>query len=136
MELMMLITADQASVDAATKKLNILGAFGQINIGKFPARYRRMALVIGIRAELQDHHDQRTLAVEMTDADNNKLFHISGPVRFPMTGTGRPGHINAVLELNDLPFPNPGEYVFTVYMDKEQIGRTTIDVVQRPQPPE
>jgi hypothetical protein len=37
------------------------------------------------------------------------------------------------VELNDLPFQKPGAYNFVVYVDDEQLGRTSVELVQIPQ---
>jgi hypothetical protein len=131
MKLMMLLTADYASVEPLTGKLNVLGAFSQIRGNNFPLKHGRMFIAVRVRAELTDHHDQRTLAIGMTDDDQHKLFHISGPIQFPHTGTGLPGELNAVIELNELIFPHPGFYNFVVSIDGEELGSTPVKLVQK-----
>jgi hypothetical protein len=133
MKIMLLITADYASIEPQTKKLNIIGAFNTIFAKSFPCKVRRMAVAVKIRAELQDHHDDRKLSIELEDEDSEKLLHISGPFRFPQSGTGRLGEHSTVVELNDLPFQKPGAYNFVVYVDDEQLGRTSVELVQIPQ---
>jgi hypothetical protein len=134
MQLMILVTADYASIDQATGKLNILGAFSRISTTKrFPIRHQRMSLALKLRADLEDHHDIRSLTIEMTDEDGNRLFHISGPFQFPQTGKGIPGEYNAIVELNGLEFPHPGFYEFLVYVDGKKVGQTPIELVERNQ---
>lgn len=130
MKLNMFLTADYANVDQPTGKFNVTGAFTRIIGNSFPLKHRRMYIAVSIRAELTDHHDQRILAIDLKDDDGNELFHMSGPVRFPHTGTGLPGQLSAVIELNELVFPHPGFYHFEVYVDHEQLESAHIELVQ------
>jgi len=130
MKVMMLIVADQATVDQSTGKLNLLGAFKRISAKQFPARHPRMSLALLLEAEVTDHHEARILQVDLEDDDGMKLVRVSGPIKFPKTGTGMPGQVNAVLELNDVVFPHPGYYRFVVSVDGEYIEETGIELVQ------
>ena len=137
MRIMLLITADHASVETTTGKLNILGAFSRIiTSDDFPKIWNRMSLAVKIRSELTDHHDERTLTVEIIDEDAEKHFHFSGPFKFPPSGTGMPSEFNAVLELNGLKFPHPGFYNYVVSVDGEELGRTPVELVKRQKPSE
>ena len=46
MKILMMVTADYASIEPQTGKLNIIGVFNQINAQEFPTSHRRMYLVI------------------------------------------------------------------------------------------
>ena len=129
---MLLLTADYASVEPASGKLNIIGAFDRIGAAKFPCIHKRLALVVKVRAELGDHHNERTLGIDMVDEDENKLFHLSGPFQFPQNDKGLLGEHSVVLEFNNLKFLQPGIYNFIVYVDDERLGSTPIDVVLIP----
>jgi hypothetical protein len=130
MKLMMLITADYASIDRATGKLNILGAFSRISTKKFPTKHKRMAVVVKIRAELGDHSDLRALSVVMVDEDGTEHIRVPGRFRLPPGHGGVRPEFNAVLELNGLKFPKPGTYEFRVLVDEEMLGYTSIELVE------
>ncbi len=130
MKLMMLIAADYASIDRATSKLNILGAFTRISAKKFPTKHSRMAVVVKIRAELGDHSDRRVLSVVMADEDGTEHMKVSGPFQLPPGHGGVRPEFNAVLELNGLKFPKPGTYEFRVFVDEEMLGYTSIELVE------
>ena len=136
MKLIMLITADYASIDPGTGKLDILGAFTEIKPKKFPTVHARMALVVKLVPAFQDHADERKLAIELRDEDGTRYMRIEGPFNFPHGAEGRRPEFTAVLELNSLPFPHPGGYEFEVYVDDELQGQAPIVLVQPPQQPE
>lgn len=130
MQLTMLITADYASVEQGTGKLNILGAFTRILARDFPVRHRRMAVVVQIRPELGDSPDEHILRVLLTDADEAEILQVSGPFSLPhRKGEGPRPDFNAVLEINDLIFPYPGTYKLAVFSDDVQLNDTPIEVV-------
>jgi hypothetical protein len=133
MKLMMCVTADYASIDTGTGKLNILGAFTRITAKQFPARHNRMALVVKIGPELGDHPDPRELSVVLVDEDGTDYLRVSMPFQLPHGDRGVRPEFNAVLELNNLEFPRPGIYEFRVYVDGEMQGQTSIQLVQREQ---
>lgn len=134
MKIMLLLTADYASLESASGKLNVIGAFSNIWASKFPHVHKRLALVVKVRAELGDHHNERILGIDMVDEDENRLFHISGPFQFPQNNKGLLGEHYVVLELNNLKFIQPGIYNFVVYVDGERLGGTPIDVALISQP--
>jgi hypothetical protein len=133
MKVLMLLVADYASFERATGKLNILGAFTRITARQFPATHPRLAVVIKVGADLGDLPDDRTLTVKLLDADATELMQYSAPFRIPHGPGGVRPEFNAVLELNNLPFPQPGTYEFRVYIDEQQYGSISIEVVSAPQ---
>jgi hypothetical protein len=133
MKLMLLVTADHASVEPITGKLNILGAYSRIvTTEDFPKIWHRIFLALKIRSELTDHHDERKLIIEIIDEDAEKHFHFSAPFRLPKSDRGLQSEFNAVIELNTLKFPHPGVYTFTVSVDGDELGRTPVEVIRQP----
>ena len=95
MKIMLLLTADYANIEPINKKLNIIGSFDRIFAQSYPCTHHRMALVVKIRAELEDHHDERKLTIELVDEDGIKYVHITQPFQFPQPSTGLLGeHID------------------------------------------
>jgi hypothetical protein len=131
MKIQMLITADYASVDIATGKLNILGAFTRINAKQFPVVHHRMAVVVKLTADsLTETTDRRNFELILTNEDGVELFQASCPVQIPRGEKGVRHDANVLLELNALEFPNAGVYEFSVYIDEEKVGDTSIELVQ------
>jgi len=136
MKIKIFTTADYANVDPGTGKLNILGAFNRIAASQFPTKHPRMvlALRLGANSPLEDAqpHDVK---VVLTDEDGLELFQINTTVQLPVDTTGTRQDANWTIEFNALEFPHPGVYEFSVMEDGEQIGETTIDLIQISSPP-
>lgn len=132
---LMLITADYASIDQATQKLNILGAFTHIVARQFPCKHPRMAIALTLEAELLDTADPKILKVILADADGTELMVFAAEFQIPYGEGGYRPYASFVLELNNLEFPHAGEYIFTVYVDDQPIGHTSIVLDQMQQNP-
>lgn len=131
MELLLLLAADYASVDASGK-LNILGAFRTIYAQQFPARHELMHLVVKLRPALGEIGDTRTLRITLVDEDGNEHLEVKSEFSIPTAAGLRP-EFNAVIGIRDLVFPKAGTYEFRLFVDREQKGEIQIDVVERPQ---
>jgi hypothetical protein len=130
MKSQVLLTADYASVDQATGKLNILGAFNRIFAKQFPAVHPRMALVAKLVAsDFAETTEPRPIEVTLTDADGTELFQVTGMVQLPIDKKGFRQDANIIVEINAIEFPRPGTYEFIVKCEHEVIGETTIELV-------
>jgi len=125
MKLVLLLAADYANI-TGDGKLNVMGIFNEINAFNFPARHPSMHLVVKLAAELGEYGETRNLSVRLLDADGNQIMNLSGPVEIPPGGGGRKPEVNAILELKDIIFPEPGPYEFVVLVDKDHKGDLTI----------
>ena len=131
----MLVTADFASVEPATGKLNILGEFRSISSVNFPARHRRMAVVVKLGGELTDNQDQYILRVALADEDGNELICVEGSFKLPHAPAGIRPEYNIILELQDIVFPKPGAYrIYITVGDGVVKGSKDLVLAQR-QPP-
>lgn len=130
MRMTMLLTADYASIDHSTGKLNILGAFTRIHARQFPCTHNRMAVVVKLEPEWDDYSGQRELSVVLNDEDGTELMRFSGAFAFPHSEQGVRPEFNAVLEMNNLQFPQPGSYEFVVYVDDQLQGKASVELIQ------
>lgn len=134
MQVLMLITADHASVETTTGKLNILGAFKRILATQFPTKLPSMSLVIKLGGEIEDLPNPHTLAVALADEDGKELINISGPFNIPVYQRGVQPEFNAVIEFRDIVFSRPGDYRFYIRVDEGRLDQSTvIQVVQKPE---
>jgi hypothetical protein len=129
MKIATLLTADYASIEQPLGKLHILGAFTRILARQFPCVHARMALVIKLKPDLGDHANQRQLDVVLIDEDGTELMRFAVPFEFRYGKQGIRPEFSAVLELNQLHFPRPGLYEFVIYVDHEQQGSTSIELI-------
>lgn len=133
MKLTISLVADFAYVDTATNKLYILGTFTNINVAHFPTVHRRLVVVIQIKPELGDHAEEHNMRVLMTDPDGTDLVQFTTPFQLPYAQIGPRPSYNMIVELNNLPFPGPGTYQFTVDVDDDELGVIPIEVVNKQQ---
>lgn len=128
MQLMILLTADYANIDRPSEKLNVLGAFKYIFADRFPHRHNRMAVVVKLRPDFGDHSDDRELSIVLYDADGIELVRFAIPFSFPLGEGGHRPEFQGVIELNNLEFPRPGIYEFTVMVDDQVLGSTPVEL--------
>jgi len=121
MKLILLLAADCANI-TGDGKLNVMGIFREINAPNFPAKHASMHLVIKLSAELGEYGKSRDLFVKLLDPNGNEIMNISGPINVPESGGGRIPEVNAILELKDVVFPQPGPYQFVVMVDRDYKG--------------
>ena len=133
MKIQILTTADYASVDSATGKMNILGIFNRINAQQFPTTHPRMVLALKLAADSPtESGEPRSILLRLTDEDGKELFQIATVVQMPRDQFGIRQDANLTIEFNALEFPHPGTYEFAVLEDGEKIGETVINLVQMP----
>ena len=129
--MLMMATADSATVDAATGKVHILGIFRNIYAQSFPFVHKRMCLVITIEGEITDSANPHAVAIALADEDGNEVLAVRGPVEMPTGEGGIAPYCNLLFEMNDLSFEQPGEYCFYVTVNERELeSSTAIRVVQ------
>lgn len=132
MKILMLITADFASVEPLTNKLNILGIFRSIAAESFPATHRRMFLVVKIGGEASVGDEPSRLVVSIVDESGEDIARVESSFYLSPVSTGDSPEHNALFELNGLVFKKAGDYVFKVNVnDGEAQESTLVHVLQR-----
>ncbi|MEX2246711.1 MAG: hypothetical protein WEC75_08480 [Dehalococcoidia bacterium] len=137
MDVTLALIADAANV-SRENKLNILGAFGNINAREFPATWPRMVLVLSLEASSAEVGTKKQLEIRILDADGAQVRTISGA--FTVPSPRRPGHqvrLNQIVQLINVTFPHPGDYVFAVLLNgdtKREIPLTC--TLLEPPPPQ
>jgi len=127
MRLLLLLAADHANL-TADGKLNLLGAFRFINASKFPARHPSMYLIVKLEAELGEYGQTRTLNAKLIHPDGGQVMEVTGTIQVPTPHGGIRPEINAIIELKDIVFPEPGPYQFVILVDKDHKGDFTLHV--------
>lgn len=130
MKLKILTLADYATIDVATRKLTIVGAFTVIFAKQFPVKHRRMVIVAKIAAELGDTADQHEVKVTLEDDDNVEVAQLITPFSIPHVKTGVRPDFDLLWEINQLEFPHDGHYRITVAIDGKDVGDTSIQLMQ------
>src|SRR5262245_2675224 len=108
-----MVLCDAIHQDAATRKCTILGTFSTINVRKFPAVHRQLA----VHVALTNGHGRAQIRLSLvdTDEDQTQLFSREGMIEF--------GDPRAVAELNftinNIQFQKAGEYRLQVFGNGE-----------------
>lgn len=128
MHLHILLTADHAYIDNATGKLYILGAFNNISVAQFPCRHEKMALVVRIGSDVTDRTNEQILTAILMDEDSHEILKLSIPITLSIARDGTRPHFDLIGELGGVIFPQPGKYIFRIYVGDDELGSTPIDI--------
>ena len=118
-----MVLCDAIHQDPATQKCTLLGTFSTINVRKFPALHRQLA----IHVALTDGHGPTRIRLTMVPADDSK------PPLFAQEGTIEFADPRVVAELNftiaNLTLPEPGEYRLQVFGNNELLSERRVHVL-------
>lgn len=133
MELIYVIVADAAQANPNGKFSVLGGGIENIYVPAFPAVHPGLALVV-------------RLSVQVSEANQSHDFRvdIAGPNDFYVTSGGivgfrsvalqeepdRPTTVNLVMNMSLLVFPEPGMYLFRLYVDTKEVGNYPLYVLE------
>jgi len=123
MEVTLALLADAANV-SQEGKLNILGAFANINAVKFPARHPEMQLVLRFEASPAEAETKKHLEVKVIAEDGQAVGGFEGEFMVSSATSGQRIRMQTVMRILDAVFPKPGDYTFAVLID----GKTEYEV--------
>ena len=123
MDVTLALLADAANV-SQEGKLNILGAFANINAVKFPARHPEMQLVLRFEASPAEAETKKHLEVKVIDEDGQAVSGFGGEFIVAPATSGQRIRMQTVMRITDAIFPKPGDYTFAVMVD----GKTEYEV--------
>ena len=129
MEITLGLLADAANL-SQEGKLNVLGAFTNINASGFPARHPQMQLVVEIQASPGEVGATKHFEVKLIDEDGTELGGTGGDFTVPQPQqAGQRVRMGVVIPLVDVVFNRAGNHVFDVLIDgdsKRQIPLTVL----------
>lgn len=132
MQVRIAVLADFASMSIGNK-LNIMGIFAVIHAANAPIVHQSMKLIFSIEMEPAET-GLKALAIELVNEDGQEVFAINGQLRVEGAPDGQSTTVNHILDLNNLPFPDFGEYEFVVLLDNEVVCTIPVTVVRRSLP--
>jgi len=116
MDVTLALLADAANV-SQEGKLNILGAFANINAVEFPARHPEMQLVLRFEASPAEAETNKRLEVKILDEDGQAIGGFGGEFKVSAATSGQRIRMQTVMRILDAVFPRPGDYTFAVLID-------------------
>ena len=125
----MAVLADCANI-AAGEKLNVMGVFSKIGAPQFPAVHPFMALVLRLRVEYEDGNRTHDFTVLMQDEDGRQFFKAEAKVPIPAIKAGATAHIHQVLNFAGVSFAKPGDYIFVVRWNGDEVSKVILTVEQ------
>ena len=134
MDVTLAMLADAANV-SADGKLNILGIFNALGAQSFPVVHPQMALVLRFEASRSEEGKGRQIELQLVDNDGQKMFKIGAQLMVP-TGSppGQPIRLNHILMLNNIQFPKPGDYQFSVLVGDDEKASIDLKIIEVRQP--
>src|SRR3990170_6129407 len=130
MEVTLAVVADGASRDE-TGKLNIYGIFDQVYSDKFPFQYPLMFLAVRFSANPSEFGRRKEIEVSLVDPDGRVLGGGKAKGDVPKPEGGTRANVEILLRMENVPFPKPGPYHFSVLIGGEEKARIPVDVVVR-----
>jgi hypothetical protein len=134
MELIYVILADAAEVASSGKFSLLGGGIETIYAPAFPTVQPALALVVRLRDLSPEAEQEHTLRVEITGPN---AFHaeLGDVAKFKLLSlnstTDGTIAINLVINLQMLIFPEPGTYLFHLFVDSQEVGTISL-AAQKP----
>lgn len=129
MDAVLFLAADFVNYEASGK-LNVLGIFNQIVAKEFPAKHRRLYLVVRLVAQLGEFQTQHDFKIAFFDEDGHELGGQQQKIEVPRPERGKQATLDLIVEVNDLLLPAPGRYEFKLIVNRDVKGSVPIDVIQ------
>lgn len=112
-------------------KLNIIGVFDSIGLGRFPGRHRHFCIVLRLRTTHDDSEKQRKLRITLKDPHGKNLFEVQGELGFATIPEGTFAHHNQIMNVGNITFKESGEYQLLLRIDNELISEKPLRVIKR-----
>ena len=132
MDVSLLVSADYASV-SKDNKLNIMGIFSRLYMRQFPGKHPQMFLVVQLRATPAEYGRKFKLGIRLIDMDAIRhLVNVNANLQIPTMRNINRAEINHVVRLNNIEFPEPGLYDFSILIDNDVKASLPLEVIEMP----
>ena len=131
MEVDLILTADAATIDGSGK-LNLLGVFDQISVGRFPARHGRLSLVLRFLGGVGDAGTHK-LTIKLSSPKGKELVSLSGELKVsPGRRSLETGiRVPHVINLDGIVFNEAGVHTFHILVDGRHQATLPLSIVSR-----
>lgn len=122
-----------ATTNTGNGKAYILGTFHQIQSPAFPVIYPQFYSVLELTAWPEEYGRNFVAEIRITMEGRTTPINVfRQPMQVPHGGEVPFVNLNWIYQWNGMHFPEPGHYVFTVYIDDEQIAVTDLQLMLVP----
>lgn len=109
------------AMSSQDNKFSIIGIFDEVRVSQFPGGLAAAAIVAIVKGKPD------TSYVISAEGKKGKKSMFP-PIELTIT-TGRSGVSNITINLNNIGFPEAGDYDFILSQGKKEIGQTTLKVI-------
>lgn len=113
--------ADYAMV-SQDNKFSVIGMFNELRVQQFPGGLASAFLVAIVEGKPDTSY-------QLTIQGEKQKKTVFPPITLDLR-TGIGGTSNITINLNNMAFPEEGDYVFAVMHEKKKIGSTTLKVIR------
>ncbi|MGH7480998.1 MAG: DUF6941 family protein [Longimicrobiales bacterium] len=129
MQVKLAVLADYANV-TTEGKLNILGIFDRIQVGRLPAVHPQMQFILRLEAHPAERERVHSLEIRLHDPDGQVAFELKGEVVPRGGGPIETISSNQIITINNLNLRQTGEFVFVVFVDNDLKAQVPLVVEQ------
>lgn len=121
MDVTLAVLADAANI-TEDGKLNLLGVFNEISAEDFPCRHPQMYCVVMFEAGPAEFNKKKVVEIAIVRPDGEVLGKLEADdVTVPKpAGKRTRSYVRMILNLQNVPFPEPGDYELSVLVGGEQ----------------
>ncbi len=128
MEVTLALLADAAN-QTDTKKLNVLGVFGNINAPVLPYRHPSMTLVLKFSVDPVEADTDKAIQVVLVDPDGREINRVEIQAHLPASeNRGQPMELLANLGMNGVQFDRGGPHAFVILVNGETKTRVQLNI--------
>lgn len=113
MQITIAAIVDFASVSKG-EKLNLLGVFDRITSQSFPFHHPHVVLAARFQFEYEDGNKKHHVSTVLQDEDGKKIVDGGGEIGIGKIPPGDSSSKNLIINLHNIQFDAPGNYVFVV----------------------
>ena len=126
------LLADSANI-SQEGKLNVLGAFSNINAASFPAVHPAMVLVLQLEASPAEYGRTRQFEAAFLDSDGKQIAEFKADLQmYAPDDPSVPSNDYVLINIPPMPFPHAGDYAVHVLIGDEEKARIPFRLTERP----
>jgi hypothetical protein len=100
--------------------VDIIGVFTDLHTAGLPAAMPQMCLVLFFEGNPAEVGTERTLAIQLLNADGDRLGWLEKPIVVPQpVRSGSRSYFNEIFIMQNVVFPEAGDYEFVILLDDD-----------------